>query len=209
MEIRSFRAVFELERRVYRVDTVRLNPTGIPLRGILYAAALVPASLLAGRLPPVAWIVDLLPWYVRDLGLPVIAAALATIVRIDGRPFHHAARALVIHWLAPRRLCALSRAAAPGARWRPAPLVLIPDGSDPRFRRLRYSGPGAVLVGYAHDRAEWPAPMLRGVHRSADLTLHAHPVRRPLSRPAVLELAAGAVLEVSPQASGRCVARRG
>jgi hypothetical protein len=199
MEIRSFRAVFELERRVYRVDTVRLNPAGIPLRGILYAAILVPLSVVAGRLPPVAWVADIAPWYVRDLGFPLIVAAAATIVRIDGRPLHHAARALAIHWLAPRRLCALARAPAPGSRWRPSPILLIPDGSDARFRRLRYRGPGAILVGYPHDRAEWPARRVGGRRRrSPHLTLRAHATRRPLSRPTGLELAAGVVLEVTP-----------
>jgi hypothetical protein len=33
MEIRSFRRVFDLERRIYRVDRLRLNPGGIPVRG--------------------------------------------------------------------------------------------------------------------------------------------------------------------------------
>lgn len=200
MEIRSFRAVFDLERRVYRVDTVRLNPAGIPLRGILYAAALVPAFVIAGRMPPASWILGLFPWYVVDLGLPIVGAAVATIVKVDGRPFHHAARALAIHCVTPRWRRGLARAPAPGARWRPPPITLIPDGSDCRFRRLRYRGPGAVQVAYPHDRAEWP-PSAFGRHRGrADLTIHAGGGRRPLGRAVGLELADGAVLEVRPTA---------
>ncbi len=195
MQVRSFRAVFDLERRVYRVDTVRLNPSGVPLRGIIYAATLVPVSLLAGWLPPLSWGLGLVPWYVRYLGLPAIAAALATIVRIDGRPFHHAVRSLALHCVSARWRSGLARAPAPGTRWRPGPILLVPDGSDSRFRRLRYRGPGAVQIGYPHDRAEWPArAILRRV--GSDLTIQARETGRPLARPVALELADGAVLDV-------------
>ena len=36
IEIRSYRAVFDLERRIYRVDRLRLNPGGVPVRGVVY-----------------------------------------------------------------------------------------------------------------------------------------------------------------------------
>ena len=74
LEVRSFRSVFALERRIYRIDTLRLNPSGIPLRGICYAAALVVVALVAGAVPPTAWLDPLIPWYVRDLGAPLAAA---------------------------------------------------------------------------------------------------------------------------------------
>jgi hypothetical protein len=194
MEIRSFRAVFDLERRVYRVDTVRLNPGGIPLRGVVYAAALVPASLVVGRVPPVSWVFGLVPWYVRYVGLPVVVAALATVARIDGRPFHHAALAVAAHCVAPRWTRGLARAPAPCARWHPPAMLAIPDGSDARFRRLRYRGPGAVRVGYPHERAEWSSRPL--AWSGPDLTLAPRLPGRPLARPVALELAAGVVLEV-------------
>ncbi len=34
MEIRSYRRVFDLERRIYQVDRLRLNPSGVPVRGV-------------------------------------------------------------------------------------------------------------------------------------------------------------------------------
>jgi hypothetical protein len=195
MDVRSYRAVFELERRVYRIDTVRLNPGGVPLRGIVYAAILIVVSLLAGRLAPVRVILAPLPWYVRYLGLPIVGAALATIVRIEGRPFHLAARAMAAHRLRPRHTSRLERVPAPGSRWHPGPVLLIPDGSDSKLRRLRYRGPGAVLVCCAHDRAEWRRSILAPGRRTADLTLHTREDGRPLGRPAALELRAGAVIE--------------
>jgi hypothetical protein len=159
MEIRSYRAVFDLERRIYRVDRLRLNPGGIPVRGVVYCLAILATLALAGTLPLLGTAVRALPWYLRDLLLPAGSAALLTMIRVEGRPFHLAAAALARHALGPRELAGLTptrggaphprprSADAPPARvWRPEELLLLPDGSDPRPRRLRYTGPGAVRV---------------------------------------------------------------
>ena len=188
LEVRSFRSVFALERRIYRIDTLRLNPSGIPLRGIGYAAVLVAAAVIAGALPPTAWLDPLIPWYVRDLGAPLAGATLLGAIRVEARPVHTAALALLGHALTRRRLSALVPLPRCGTRWRPPPVIWIPDGSDARFRSLRYRGPGAVLVCHPHLRVEWSA------RRFADITLH--PLTGARGRPTVLELAAGAVLEV-------------
>lgn len=188
LEVRSFRSVFALERRIYRIDTLRLNPSGIPLRGVAYAAGLVLVALVGGALPPTAWLDPVIPWYVRDLGVPLAGATLLGVVRVEGRPFHSAALALLRYTFQRRRLGALRPLPLWGARWQPPVVVWLPDGSDGRFRPLRYRGPGAVLVDHPHLRAEWPA------RRHPDITLH--PLAGVRGRPAVLELAAGAVLEV-------------
>lgn len=143
-EIRSYRSVFDLERRIYRVDRVRLNPGGIPVRGVIYWLAIVLAVTVASRLPLVADVLDAFPWYIRELALPALGAGMLSLIRIEGRPFHLAARALVGYAFGPRQLCALRPCAAPGKRWRPEELLVLPDGSGARLRRLRYSGPGAV-----------------------------------------------------------------
>jgi hypothetical protein len=146
MEIRSYRAVFDLERRIYRVDRLRLNPGGIPVRGVAYWLAILAGCALAGTLPLLGTAIRVAPWYLRDLLLPAASAALLTMIRVEGRPFHLAAGALARHTLGPRQLAAL-RPRAPLARgWRPAELLMLPDGSDPRPRRLRYTGPGAVRM---------------------------------------------------------------
>ncbi|HEY2768100.1 MAG TPA: hypothetical protein VGI76_07570, partial [Solirubrobacteraceae bacterium] len=136
--------VFDLERRIYRVDRVRLNPGGIPVRGVIYGLAIVVVVAVAGRLPLVADVVDAFPWYIRELILPALGAGMLSLVRIEGRPFHLAAQALLRYALGPRWLCALRPCAAPGKRWLPNELLVLPDGSGARLRRLRYSGPGAV-----------------------------------------------------------------
>jgi hypothetical protein len=157
MEVRSYRRVFDLERRIYRVDRLRLNPAGIPVRGIVYFVVILGLALLIARLPLLALVANGLPWYLRDIALPAGCAALLSVIRIEGRPFHLAAQALFRHRAGWRRLsglrpCGPSSCAFPGARWLPGRIVMLPDGSEGRMRRLRYTGPGAVLVAVAHHR---------------------------------------------------------
>ncbi len=158
IEIRSYRAVFDLERRIYRVDRLRLNPGGVPVRGVVYYLVILACLALAGALPLLGTAVRTLPWYVRDLLLPAGLAALLTMIRVEGRPFHLAAAALLRHFFGPHQLAGLlpggrslglspgRLGATPGQVWRPEELLMLPDGSDTCPRRLRYSGPGAVRM---------------------------------------------------------------
>jgi hypothetical protein len=163
MVIRSYRRVFELERRIYRIDRLRLNPGGVPVRGIAYFAALLLAALAFERLPPIGLLAAAVPWYVRELAFPGLLAAALAVVRIDGRPFHLAARAVLACRLGPRRLTGLRgdrrSARFPAPVWRPEPLLMIPDGSEHRMRRLAYRGPGALLVAVAHERRVRRGPL--------------------------------------------------
>ncbi len=143
-EIRSYRSVFDLERRIYRIDRVRLNPNGVPVRGVAYWLGILAATLVLGRLPLLGAVLRAFPWYMRELALPALAAALLSVVRVEGRPFHRAAVSLVRYAAAPRHLCRMRPCAAPGRRWTPGELVVLPDGSGARLRRLRYTGPGVV-----------------------------------------------------------------
>lgn len=187
LEVRSFRAVFALERRIYRIDTLRLNPGGVPLRGIAYAAALVALSLVAGVVPPTEWLDPVLPWYARDLVLPIALAIVLAAMRIDGRAFHTAAAAVAGLALRRRRLYSLARV-PPRRSWYPPDVVLVPDGSDARFRSLRYVGPGAVHVRRGHVCAA------RRRLGGADVTLQ--PAAAGTGDGAVVDLRPGAVLEV-------------
>ncbi len=152
IEIRSYRRVFDLERRIYSVDRVRLNPGGVPVRGVMYFLGLVIAGLLAGELPLLGALVGALPWYLRAIALPGAAATVLSAIRIEGRTFHLAALALVRYRVRPRRLSGVQRCAPPGERWYPPEVLVLPDGSDSRLRRIRYTGPGTVLVSVEHHR---------------------------------------------------------
>jgi hypothetical protein len=197
MEIRSYRAVFDLERRIYRVDRLRLNPGGVPVRGVVYFLALLAAILICGSVPPLSAVTGALPWYLVDVALPIASAALLTVIRIDGRPFHLAAQALLRYRVQSRQAVGLRRrragsGAEPGVRWWPREILVLPDGSDARMRPLRYSGPGAVLVTVAHERID-SSGLAWGRSR---LTLRESSDRRPPAGGQVIALAAGMRLRV-------------
>lgn len=166
MEIRSYRHVFDLERRIYRIDRIRLNPGGVPVRGIVYFLVLLSGAVAAARLPLVGIAARTAPWYARDVALPALVAALLTVVRLEGRPFHLAVRALLRFHFGPRRIaglaarpCRARRGPRPGEAWHPSSLLMLPDGSE-RGRRLRYTGPGALRVGVAHERRAARGPLV-------------------------------------------------
>jgi hypothetical protein len=194
MEIRSYRAVFDLERRIYRIDRLRLNPTGVPVRGVVYFLAAAALCALISAVPGVDLIAGAIPWYMREIALPGGLAALLAMLRIDGRPFHVAALSMLAHAMAPREVlgCGLP---APARAWRPEPLLLLPDGSDARMRKAAYMGPGAVLVAVAHERCELSGGALARIGRRPQLLLRGLPGRR-LARPQLIELAPGARLHV-------------
>ena len=197
LEICSYRSVFELERRIYRVDRLRLNPQGVPVRGVVYALVLLAVAAVAERLPGVGLVARLLPWYARDLGVPVALAALITTLRIDGRPFHLAAVALARLAAGPRYLSSLRAGQRPGRVWLPPDLVMLPDGSDPRPRRFRFAGPGAVVAALAGERALSRRGAIATLLRSPDVALRAAPAAGRRAR--VIEVARGARLETRPE----------
>jgi hypothetical protein len=195
-EIRSYRNVFDLERRIYRVDRLRLNPGGVPLRSVVYFLAILAASLLAGRLPLVGVLARTLPWYLRELAFPGAVAALLTLIKIEGRSFHLSALALLCYAIGPRELAGLRPLTAADRQWHIHELVVLADGSDSRLRRLRYTGPGAVLVSAAHVRTVWRPGPFRRLTRRSSVTLEGIPNRPSPVRGQVIALTDGARLEV-------------
>jgi len=198
-EIRSYRRVFDLERRVYTIDRMRLNPAGVPVRGVVYLLLAAASSFLLARVPLLGAPLEVLPWFVRDLAAPAALAAALTVIRIDGRAFHHVARSSIRYLTRPSRLVAVAKRSSSGRRWLPEDLLFLPDGSDSRVARLRYHGPGAVLVLVAHRP---PCPDTRHVRpgRSARrLRLVAHDPARALTKGRVLELGAGSSIVVAAE----------
>jgi len=200
MEIRSYRSVFDLERRVYSVDRLRLNPAGVPVRAVVYFLALLVFVLICVQLPGLALLAATLPWYLCYLVLPGLAAAVLGSLRVEGRPFHQAARALIRHRSSARRLSGIQRCSSVGRTWHPPDLLMLPDGSDATTRALRYRGPGAALISIEHERGGraleagrrgWAR---RGI--GAQLHIRARDNAAPLARAAVVSLAPGATLRV-------------
>jgi hypothetical protein len=150
IEVRSYRRVFDLERRIYTVDRLRLNPGGVPVRGVLYFLWMLVTAVLLTGLPVIGAPLRAMPWFIRDLLGPGCVATALSIVRVDGRTFHLAARSLLGFRLQPRELDGLGSSSSFGKRWAPDEITMLPDGSDSCLRRLRYRGPGAVLVMVEH-----------------------------------------------------------
>jgi hypothetical protein len=190
-QIRSYRKVFDLERRIYRVESMRLNPGGVPVRGVVYYLALLGLGLLLGALPPFALVARDAPWFLRDLVLPGVLAGLLAVIRIDGRPFHLAARAILRLHVGQRRLVGLrplprGGAAAIGGGWSPRPIVMLPDGSDSTIRRLRFTGPGALLIKVAHERRPLGRARIAHRHRPHVLVREVRDSARPESGEVIL-----------------------
>jgi hypothetical protein len=204
VEIHSYRRVFDLERRIYSVDRLRLNPGGVPVRGVLYFLVLLAASLLVSAVPILGGICTHVPWYLRELALPGLAATFASAIRLEGRAFHLVAHSLVRYWCGPRRLASMRRSQRIGSRWHPPDILMLPDGSDSCMRALRYRGPGAVLVCVEHERRgakELGASALARLRLRSTLTLSQSPATRALAAGEVIALASGARLRI--RSSGR------
>jgi hypothetical protein len=203
IEIRSYRRVFDLERRVYSVDRLRLNPGGVPVRGVVYLLALLALVLVAAKLPLAGTLVRLLPWYLRDLALPGLSATVLSVIRLEGRTFHLTAQALLRYRIEPRRLLGTDRRAPSRPCWTPGEVVILPDGSDGRLRRLRYTGPGAVLIAVEHERGgrtveRGHSGVARRGRRRATLVISGSPAARRLDPGEVISLSDGATLLVRP-----------
>jgi hypothetical protein len=194
-EVRSFREVFALERRIYRIDRLRLNPTGVPVRGVAYAAVLLVVAQVADGLPVLGRLLGLAPWPLHDLIAPLALAGALTVLRIDGRPAHDALLSAARFLTGPRHLSRFARCAAVGAVWRPGPLIVIPDGSDGRLRAFVYRGPGRMLIGVAHTRRV----VSRGRREALVVAQGAGAARRQVG----VEVAAGGCVRVRGSACAR------
>src|SRR3954452_14245705 len=131
--LRSYRLAFELERRLQRVDRFRIPvPYGIPLVALGYAAAAVIVGMVSSVLPVTGLAIGLLPWPMRVIMLPSLAAHLLCRMRSDGRRAHEAAAARLLFLVRPHRLVGLQRSRSAG-RQRLDDVVIAPDGAGPGY----------------------------------------------------------------------------
>jgi hypothetical protein len=134
--IRSFRSVFRIERRLFRLGPWRLPlPYGLPLAGAGWAGALALTILVIGRLPLLGAPLRALPLPARLVVLPALLAWALLRLRPDGRPLQVAISARVRRRLGPRRIAAFRRAPRPGRAVRLADLTFAPDALGPALAR--------------------------------------------------------------------------
>lgn len=148
--IRSFRVVFQLDRRLHRIDRWRLPlPYGLPLRSLGYAAGALLLVLMAGQLPILGVVVGALPAPVRLALIPAAAAYALTSIQVDGRPAHDAFLALLKWRMQPTVVTAWKRGTKPGCEVRFLDVCVAPDASGPCLRRGRVRGPVTAVVRVA------------------------------------------------------------
>jgi hypothetical protein len=171
--VRSFRVVFELERRIHRVDRWRIPvPHGIPLQALAYAAAALLLVLLLSGVPLAGHVLGSLAPPLRLVILPVTVAYLLTRLRADGRPAHAAALAWLRHATSPSRVSGFRASLRTGRVVRLGEVALVPDERWARYRRAVVVGPVQLVLRFparAHARARGlrleraaGGPMLRG-----------------------------------------------
>ena len=147
--IRSFRVVFELERRIHKIDRWRIPvPYGVPLRGVAYWAIALLVIVTLGRLPLAGDVVGVLPAPLRYVIVPVGLAYALVRVRIDGRPAHSTLAAWAHFRLSPRRLAGLRPVPRSGTVVRLGELAMVPDEHGARYRSAAIEGPATVVLRY-------------------------------------------------------------
>jgi hypothetical protein len=183
MIVRSYRRVFEVDRRIYRVDRWALPvPGGIPLRAVGYFALSVVAMVVLGALPLVGELVGMLSPPLRYVVVPIAIAVFGTQAAPDGRSAHRFAA----DWLRFRLR----------ARRRSAGRVLTLEDEAVRWD-------GELPVRWDADGAELHRGRVRGPARvtfNVPVDMHgleARPAERGRTGDAIV-LGGGTTLEVRP-----------
>jgi hypothetical protein len=144
--IRSYRRVFEVDRRIYRVDRWALPvPGGVPLRAVAYFVAALLAVLMGGSLPGIRELVAGVSSPLRFVVAPLAVAVLGTQAAPDGRVAHRFAWDWLRLRLRARRRCGERVVALEGEpmTWH-GELALHWDGEGAQLRRGRVRGPVRV-----------------------------------------------------------------
>src|SRR3954464_15336527 len=145
--IRSYRRVFEVDRRIYRVDRWALPvPGGVPLRAVGYFAATLLVMVLLGEgvaflSPPLRYVV-----------LPLAVAVLGTQAAPDGRSAHRFAWDWLRFRLRARRRCTGRAVALEGEAVECGGVLGVCwDRHDAVLHRARVRGPARVTFAVPVD----------------------------------------------------------
>jgi hypothetical protein len=187
LTIRSYRRVFEVDRRIYRVDRWALPvPGGVPLRGLGYFAAAVGLVVGLGAVPGVGELVGVLSPPLRYVVVPLAVAVLGTQAAPDGRTAHRFALDWLRLRLRARRRSAGRAVPLEGERvpWHGVRAVRW-DGDAAQVLRGRVRGPARVTFS---------APVALSSRRGRLIAR----ADREGRTPGAVVVCAGTVLEVEP-----------
>ena len=151
--IRSYRRVFMVDRRIYRVDRWALPvPGGVPLRAVGYFVGALLAVLVLGALPGAGELVGVLSPPLRYVVLPLAVAILGTQVAPGGRSAHRFALDWLRHRLRARRRSAGRVVELEGepVRW-DGELTVRWDADGAQLHHGRVRGPARVTFNVPVD----------------------------------------------------------
>lgn len=148
LQIRSYRNCFRLERRIHKIDRWRIPvPYGVPLAGIVYAAAVLLGMLAAAAIPGLGDLVRTLHPSLRFAVIPAFTAWALIRWTVDGRPIAAVAGSWLRWRTTPRRIAAFRAAAMPG-EVRLGAIAVAPDEHTARCRRAVVEGRGRLVMRY-------------------------------------------------------------
>jgi hypothetical protein len=148
IQVRSFRVIFDLERRIHKIDQWRVPlPYGLPLRSLGYFGVILLLVLIARPLPVLGAVLESLHPAMRYLLVPAGAAFFLTRWRIDGRLPLATGIAWMRMRLEPARIAAF-RPAPKGPQEELGPITLAPDEQGARLRRGSVEGPAQLVLRY-------------------------------------------------------------
>jgi hypothetical protein len=144
--IRSYRRVFEVDRRIYRVDRWALPvPGGVPLRAVGYFATTLLLVILLGSLPATGELIGAISAPLRFVVIPLAVAVLGSQAAPDGRAAHRFATDWVRYRLRARRRCGEQSVPLEGepVLWH-GELGVCPDEHGSQLARGRVTGPARI-----------------------------------------------------------------
>jgi hypothetical protein len=148
--IRSFRLVFDRGyRRLFKIDRYRLPfAYGLPILGIVYAALVALALVVAAKLPVAGPALAALPPPIHWVAIPGGLSMVMLHWRPDGLKPHAALWAWLEAAFTVRDLSCWQPAERDADALELGEIACAPDGREGRYRPGRVSGPAEVLLRY-------------------------------------------------------------
>jgi hypothetical protein len=146
--LRSYRRVFRIERRLYRIEDWRLPlPGGVPLRALAYFCVAELCILILAQLPGTGHLLSLLPVEWRYGIVPIGCAMAGWWASPDGRPAHRFAATWLRAQLRRRRRRTGRPVRPEGERLELASdLAVRSSAPGRRLVRARVRGPARLVL---------------------------------------------------------------
>jgi hypothetical protein len=192
--VQNFEPVWDFEPRVFSLGDIPTPPKGIRQTTLAYVVVAVVALLIGRSLHVFSWVFALAPWWLWGVVVAASTAVLA-VIEVQGLRAHKIVPILAGYLASTKHLNGWVACAPDGARWRMGELALIPDGTEPEFSRMSYTGPGLILRTREAQRTPRQGRYRR---RGVDLTLTELP-GAPLTEPRITRVPVGRTVAIRPR----------